>query len=278
LTWPHALEAHNFDRLRATLLSRLVAGFLLGTAGFTAQASPVADTDFLIPRLSVGEHISNVFSIAASVKAEGFDERVGRNSGSADYTLTQIGADGTLTFDLDDRYDGAAANHAVDIIRDGGATSCYNGGKCAVYTDASGALYNRLLWGDPPAELKPGMTWTVTIPQPWELGPAGRQVVTVLRLDDTDGTVTLKREGRAVGLFAKEPAQVTLTKGGKPITLDVTPGQAHWSGYTTFRHGIVVSDELLVVRTDDLRSKETGPVTATRRRYMLLNAAPYPTL
>ena len=51
-----------------------------------------------------------------------------------------------------------------------------------------------------------------------------------------------------------------------------------WTGYTTFRHGIVLNDELLVVRTDRLHSRETGFVTATKRRYMLLNAAPYPTL
>ena len=260
------------------MIARFITALALGMTSVSVQASPAADTDFLIPRMSVGEHISNVYSIAASVKAEGFDERVGRNSGSADYTLTKTSPDGTLTFEMDDRYDGAAGTHAVDIIRDGGAVSCYNGSKCAIYTDASGAVYNRLLWGDPPAKLMPGMTWTVTIPQPWELGPAGRQVVTVVHLDDTDGTVTLKREGRAVGLLAKEPAQVTLTKGGKPITLDVTPGQAHWSGYTTFRHGVVISDELLVMRTDELRSKETGPVRATRRRYILLNAAPYPTL
>jgi hypothetical protein len=33
-----------------------------------------------------------------------------------------------------------------------------------------------------------------------------------------------------------------------------------------------------VVRIDQLHSEETGTVSATRRRYMLLNAAPYPTL
>lgn len=250
---------------------------VLAMTGPQAQASPVGDDDFLTPRISIGEHISNVFSIASSVQADGFDERVGRNSGSADYTLTQTSPGPVFTFVTDGFYDGASKYHAVDIIRDGGATSCFDG-KCAIYTDASGPLYNRLLWGDPPAHLKAGMTWSVTIRQPWELGPAGDQTVTVMHVDDTDGTVTLKREGSAIGTFAGEPVQIALTRNGKQVTLDVTPGTAKWTGYTTFRHGIVLNDELLVVRTDRLHSRETGFVTATKRRYMLLNAAPYPTL
>lgn len=258
--------------------SSFIAALALGTMGFSVQAYAKTDTNFLTPRMSVGTHLSNVFSIAASVKAEGFDEVVGRNSGSADYTLTEMSAGPVFTFVTDGIYDGTPKYHAVDIIRDGGATSCFDANKCATYTDASGPLYNRLLWGDPPATLKAGMAWKITISQPWELGPAGIQTVTVVHVDDSDGTVTLKREGSAVGAFAKERAQVTMNKNGKQIILLVTPGQAHWTGYTTFRHGIVLSDELLVVRTDQLHSEVTGSISATRRRYMLLNAAPYPTL
>jgi len=252
-------------------------GIIVGATSLIANVSANDAADFLIPRIAVGEHVSNVFSVAASVKAAGFDELVGRNSGSADYTLTKSSPDHGLTFDAHDIYDGSPADHAENIVRDGGATSCWDG-QCRTYTDASGPVYNRLLWGDPPAQPKAGMTWTVTIPQPWELGPAGTQTVTVEHVDRTDGSVTLKREGTATGFFAGESHQVTLTKNGTKVTLDVTPGQAHWSGYTTFRQGIVLSDELLVVRTDKLHSKSTGTVDATRRRYMLLNAAPYPTM
>lgn len=152
--------------------SLAIVALVLGMTGFAVQASPAADTDFLVPRMSVGEHISNVFSIAASVKAAGFDERVGRNSGNADYTLTQISADQSLTFVTDGVYESVPKYHAIDIIRDGGASTCFDG-TCAIYTDASSPVYNRLLWGDPPAELKTGMVWTVTIRQPWELGPPG---------------------------------------------------------------------------------------------------------
>lgn len=243
----------------------------------SAQADRKSDTNFLVPHILVGEHFSNVFSIAQSIKSEGFDELVWRNGGSADYTLTQAGADQAFTFESRDRYDGTPADQAENIIRGGGATSCWKG-ECRTYTDASGLLYNRLLWGDPPANLKAGMSWKVTIDQAWELGPAGIQTVTVTHIDDTDGTVTLKREGMAAGAFANESGRVKLVKSGKSFAMDVTPGQAHWSGYTTFRHGVVLSDELLVVRNDGLHSAETGTMKAVTRRYMLLNAAPYPTL
>ena len=256
------------------MLLRPFALLLMGTTSMLAQAS---DADFLLPSITIGEHFSNVFSIASSIKADGFDDLVRRNGGSADYTLTRNSADHSLAFDARALYDGSPADKAENIIRDGGATQCWKG-DCRTSTDASGLLYNRLLWGDAPAKLKAGMVWKVAIHQAWELGPAGTQTVTVVHVDDSDGIVTLEREGSASGFFADEPAQVTLTKGGSKILLDVTPGQAHWSGYTTFRHGVVINDELLVVRTDKLFSKETGSVNATRRRYMLLNAAPYPTL
>ena len=259
------------------MISRWMAAAALGLIGFAAQASPRRDTNFLIPDIKVGEHFSNVFSIASSIKADGFDELVRRNSGSADYTLTQASADHALTFEEHGVYDGSSDHLGQSVLRDQGAIACSKD-HCHTYTDASGLIYNRLMWGQPPAALKDGMVWTVTMDQPWELGAAGLQTVTVVHVDDTDGVVTLKREGTATGAFAGELLTTTLVKDGRNVTLDVTPGQAHWTGYTTFRHGIVLSDELLVTRADKLNSKETGWVNATKRRYMLLNAAPYPTL
>lgn len=191
--------------------------------------------------------------------------------------MPHASADQALSFETRAVYDGTPIDQGENIIREGGATSCWKG-ECRTYTDASGLLYNRLIWGDPTALLKSGMTWKVAIGRAWELGAAGTQTVTVTHLNDRDGTVTLKREGTATGAFANEPKQVTLVKNGNDTTLDVISGQAHWSGYTTFRHGIVLSDELLVVRTDELHSKESGTVKTVKRRYKLLNAAPYPTL
>ena len=250
---------------------------MAGLTGMAAHASPREDTDFLVPHMAVGTHISTVFSIASSIKAEGFDELVRRNSGSSDNMLTQVSADQALTFEAKVNYDGTPLQQAQNVLSDGGARSCWNS-DCQPYTDASGLLYNRLLWGAPPARLKAGMTWRVTIPKAWELGPAGTQTVTVMHVDRTDGSATLRREGTASGMFAGEPAQVALVKNGQKVTFDVTPGQAHWIGVTTFRHGLIVNDELIVTRADVLQSKETGSVAATRRRYILLNAAPFPTL
>lgn len=259
------------------MMLRALIPLALAASIFPAHAA--IDNDFLVPRPTLGEHYSNVFSIASAIKADGFDIRVGRNSGSADYTVTQVVPDGTATYAVNGVYDGMPANdgRGIAVTRDGGATSCWNG-TCRTYTDASGLIYNRLLWGDPPAHLKVGMHWRVRIPQAWELGQPGVQTVTVIRVDATEGTVTLKREGSAIGAFANEPATVELVKDGKQYTLTDAPGRARWSGYTTFRHGIVQSDELLVVRSDVLHSPQFGAVKATRRRYMLLNAAPYSTL
>jgi len=256
---------------------RLSTALMLAMSCVGAGAAPNGAPNCLIPRISVGDHFSNTFSIATSTSADGFDSAVRRNGGTADYTLERLGANQELTFETVGLYDGSARDRAENIFRDGGATSCWNG-DCRPYTDASGLLYNRLLWGYPSKNLKVGMAWQVTISQPWELGPAGIQLVTVTHLDEKSGIVTLKREGTAVGSFANESPQVTLAKNGKRVTFDVTPGQAHWSGYTTFKYGIVLSDELLVVRHDELHSEEIGTIQAITRRYMLLNAAPYPTL
>jgi hypothetical protein len=248
----------------------------MALVGLTASAAVRRDTDFLVLHPVVGARFSTIFSIASSIKADGFDEMVGRNSGSDD-TLTAVGADQSLTFDAEVRYDGTPLQRAKNIFRDSGAISCWNG-DCQSITDASGFLYNRLMWGPPRADLKAGMAWIVTMPNAWELGPAGTQTVTVLRVDETEGSVTLRREGTAVGAYAGERMQVTLQRNGQKITFDVTPGSAHWIGVATFRHGAVVNDELLVTRADVLHSKETGAIAATRRRYILLNAAPNPTL
>ena len=255
--------------------SPLLPALLLPMVSIAAYASP-SSANFFSPPVVVGEHFSNIYSIAKSTKADGFDEKVGRNSGSSDYTLKQVSAEHALTFDESDAYDGAPIGRGESVMRDQGSNVCWKG-ECRTYTDASGLLYNRLLWGDPPANLKPGTIWQVNIRQPWELGPPGIQTVTVVTVNRRDGTVTLKREGASEGLAANEPAQVTLVRKGQPVTLDVTPGRSQWTGFTTFQHGIITSDELLVVRADVLHSKEFGAVNATRRMYILLNAAPYPT-
>jgi hypothetical protein len=270
-----------FDRTEGRLMSKSAtiawAVGAISTAAAAGSALAAPSAAYLQPRPSVGERLSNVFSIASSVKVAGFDELVRRNGGTADYVFVGEQSDQSLKFSDSDRYDGVYAATNAMVIRDQGAEVCVNA-TCRPYSDASGLTYNVRLWGAPPRDLHEGMSWTVDIAAAWELGPAGTQRVSVVRLDRASRCVVLRREGSASGVFANEKLSVDLVQNGKTVTFQVKPGLAHWSGLTTFCHGLVFSDELLVNRTDQFEAAGTGPVTALRRRYMLLNAAPYPTL
>jgi hypothetical protein len=72
----------------------------------------------------------------------------------------------------------------------------------------------------------------------------GIQTVTVVHLDPQDHSVVLKREGSATGAFANEGATARLMRNKQPVTFKVTPSQAHWVGFTTFRRGIVANPKL----------------------------------
>ena len=256
----------------------MIVASILAASSVAGCCATGQNTDFLRPRIDAGARISNIFSIASSTKADGFDELVRRNGGHADYSFEGASPDHDLTFSLDDSLLGdRAAGHAAKlVIRDAGATLCFDG-DCQPSTSASGLVYNPRLWGVAPARLKAGMSWRTTIQQAWQLGAGGDETVTVTGADDRSGTVTLKREGSATGPFADEPGQVTLIRNGAAVTFDVTPGAAHWIGYATFQRGFVISDELFVSRTDQLKSNTAGAVVATKHIYMLLAQAPYPT-
>jgi hypothetical protein len=250
-------------------LSAMAIGVL---AIVSASAAPLSGADYLAPHLKLGRSYSNVFSIAHSIKAEGYDEYVRRNGGSADYTITAANAD-SWRFRQMVRYDGQTPDAQEAEIRDGGRTICSNS-KCTPSTEGTGLVYNPMLWGTPPKHLSAGVTWTVQIDAPWELGgPRGTQTITVVRVD-SDGTATLMREGTSGGLFEDEPAQVKMIRGGQTIELERVPGVTHWKGYATFSKGVVIADELLVTRTDVLRSQDGQEVTAFDRRIMLLIASP----
>jgi hypothetical protein len=92
--------------------------------------------------------------------------------------------------------------------------------------------------------------------------------------DPSNHSVTLKRDGTGEGFFADEKKQVSVIRDGKTYTADIVPGRSHWVGYTTFREGVVISDELLTVRSVTLTSKELGSVAALEREYILLNQMP----
>jgi hypothetical protein len=240
----------------------------------SAPKSPTGD-DYLTPHLKVSESYSNVFAIAHAVKAEGFDEYVRRNGGSGDYTVISASSD-AWQFRGSYHYDGQAPV-PIGELRDGGRTVC-NEGKCVPYDDGTGLLYNPTLWGKPPKHLAAGVSWTMHLEKPWELGgPNGTQTVTVINVDPATATATLGREGTSQGFFADELAQLKMVRSGQTLVLNLIPGETHWKGYATFRKGVVISDELVAMRKDVLRGDDGKNVQAVERRIMILNAAPWPT-
>ncbi|WP_426701484.1 hypothetical protein ACPPVV_00255 [Rhodanobacter sp. Col0626] len=233
---------------------------------------------FLRPHLKVGEQLSDVFSKAVSIKGSGFKEKVDRISGTADYTVTGVTTKATV-FDEDDRYDGYPANgpvHDIEILGDG-ITNCH-ADKCRINDQTSGVIFNPLLWGKAPDVLRAGMTWDVAIPKPWEIGPAGTEQVRVLRVDPRNEVVTLSRTGNGNGLSSDDqarekstkPMQITTT-AGKTIEVSVIPGKASWSGYTTIRRGVIVSDVIMVQRHVTLVSAGGDKFEGEQRSYTLLN-------
>jgi hypothetical protein len=248
-------------------------GFLLTGLAWSAAKSLTGD-DYLTPHLKVSQSYSNVFAIAHAVKAQGFDEYVRRNGGSGDYSVTTA-SNNAWQFRGTYHYDGQAPV-PIGELRDGGRTAC-NDGKCVPYDDGTGLLYNPTLWGTPPKHLEAGVSWTMHLEMPWELGgPNGTQTVTVIHVDPATGTATLKREGTSEGFFADEPAQLKMVRSGQTVVLNLVPGETHWRGHATFTKGVVISDELVVTRKDILRSDDGQEFKAVERRIMLLNAAPWP--
>lgn len=254
------------------LLTILVFANLLFAA--KGSGSDLNADVYLSPKLRMGQVMSNIFSRTISFKPEGADEAVWRASGTAIYTVVDNSL-ANLALDGQFRYDGRPQSTGKTVIKDSGKTLCYKE-KCGLNTDASGLLYNPFLWGSPKGTLHSGTNWEVSIQEPWELGPAGKETVTVLLVDPKNHSVTLKREGTGEGFFADEATQIHITKAGKSYLVDVAPGKAHWIGYTTFREGVVISDELLVDRSVTLSSKELASITTSQREYILLNAMPPP--
>ena len=248
--------------------------FCVGSSSACAESTAA----YLSPSLKVGERLSDVFSKAVSIKGAGFNEKVDRISGSADYRVTGVTSEGFI-FDEDGRYDGHPASgvsHDVKILKDG-ITTCYKG-KCAIDDETSGVTFNPLLWGKAPDDIHAGTTWTDTIPKPWEIGPAGTEQVRVIRVDPLNDVITLTRHGSGSGPSSDDqyrqqsgtPIQITTTDG-KTIDVSVIPGETTWRGYTTICKGVIVSDEIMVQRHVTLVSKGGDKFEGEQRSYTLLN-------
>jgi len=256
----------KFPETRGVLL------LALALPGLAGAAVPSGTAAALTPAFHSGASFGNVFSRAVAIRAPGFDELVHRVSGTATYRVTDAASE-PPRLHIDYRYDGRPAGSGTVTLPDAGASDCYDG-KCAPDTDASGLAYNPRLWGRPPAALHVGQHWTVDIAAPWELGPAGRQTVTVRAFDPATHTVTLEREGAGDGAWLDDKPTLTLTRSGQPCVLTRQAGRTHWHGWTTFRDGMVLSDELVSTRPVMLASRQCGRVEATERQYILLDAMP----
>ncbi|HVI43414.1 MAG TPA: hypothetical protein VM802_01025 [Chitinophaga sp.] len=236
-----------------------------------AQSAQTFSDVYLTHQFVQGEKFSTVFSRTVSTTSNDLPPMVYRVGGTGDYTVTGSNAlqpEFAAVF----LYDGRPEDKCSIAFRDSGKTLVYNG-RPNTNTDASGLAYNPLLWGIPPAKLGKGMSWEVNITQPWELGGAGKQHVQVLDADPTAKIIRLKREGDGEGFFADDQQAIEMVKDGKKMRAKVIPGKHHWTGYTIFKNGIVLSDELMVERpvileTDNLR------IAATQRQYIMLNLRP----
>jgi len=220
----------------------------------------------------VGDKIGNIFSRAISYKGDGFKEVVFRVSGTCVYTVLDNDPEKPL-YNCNCRYDGREESNSKVKITNNGGTNIDEKGQSSEYRDASGILYNELIWGAPPAVLTPGVSWNITLSKPWELGGPGVQKVTVIATDPANQSITLQREGNSTGFFENDIKQIKIVKDGNTILMDVTPGPSHWIGYTIIKNGMVVSDELLVTRPITLTAGDVK-FTADQREYMLLNQMP----
>lgn len=259
---------HN---LRRTILISLG---IFGALAATGEASDksIDAAACLETKMQVSQEIGNAFSRTISFQVNGFDAFVSRVGGTGIYKVQQV-APQQIVMTASFLYDGHPASAGENIIKDGGRTLCWEG-KCSSATDASGVSFNPLFWGTPKGKLHVGQSWDVEITVPWELGPASKQVVKVVSIDPANDSITLEREGEGEGDAVNEIKKLPLVKDKKTYVVDVTPGKAKWSGYTTFRRGVILSDVLLVERPVTITSAELGQTSGIERQYILLNAMP----
>lgn len=255
-------------RLKPLCLAFAVLGFAL-----TATAHGAAPAgDFLQPHLHVGEQLSHVFSRTISIEGAGFREIVQRVSGTGRGVVASTGPRG-IAMRSEYRYDGNPSSAGIEKFMADGASVCWND-RCAVDHDTSGALFNRTLWGNPPENLKVGSTWRATIPQPWELGPAGTETVRVVQLDPASHTITLFREGHGSGpsLHDQHAGQIGIrANDGAALKATVVPGETRWTGRTIVRDGVIVADTIMVERDVTLVTASGRKFPGKERAYTLEN-------
>jgi len=238
------------------------------------QSSRRSATGFFEPNLKVRQKIATIFSKTVSYEGGGIDPNAG-SIGGTEKLEVEDNSPLQPVFKSWAHYDGQPVREALVEFRSRGQLHCKpKTDECRTYLDDSGPLFDAFLWGDPPSAIQEGQTWNVQLSKEWELGPPGDQTVTVVAVDPGHRQVTLKREGSGSGWFKNDQHQMKITRGGKEYTVAITPGEAHWVGFSSFREGVTVSDELLETRTLTISSKEFGTATITERQFTILNQAP----
>lgn len=253
---------------------------LLVSVGVAIAASPkdfkADNASVLVPHVQQGQTLCDITYRVIALHGTGFDDRVVQIPATGTFTFQPNDDPSTIKWKFSVRMDGKTAiENVLGEYRDEGRVQCVNG-QCNVMTDASSPFYNPAFWGKPIGRLVPGMVWNVELKQPWELGPAGTQTITVLSVDRASGIVVLKREGEGVGPYEGKHDATTVKKDGKTIRVDTKYGKAHWVGQAVFQHGITVSDELLTITPVEVSSPEIGTVHAEERQYMSLLQHPNP--
>lgn len=265
-----------------TMNLRFTAALLIGVLNATACSAaskknkPSDSTVHLKPNPLPGQTLSFITYRVISIYGSGIEDSVVSIPATGTYTFEPSASADTIHWKADVRMDGKRVLKDLDgEYRDQGTSICYSG-KCSFNTNASGPFYNPTFWGSPHGELKVGQTWKVTLAKPWELGPAGTQTVTVLSVDKVNGTVVLKREGEGIGSYEGSRDTATIKKDGKPYTVKVAFGKAHWIGQAVIQHGVIVSDELLCTTPVELSSPYFGTSQAQERQYMSVLEHPSP--
>jgi hypothetical protein len=262
--------------IRWTLMP--VLGAFAGAA-LAVNPAPTTTTDgYLKPHVRVGEQITDVYSKSVSWSGDGLRGHVARYSGTSTYTITAVRPD-AIVFDELDRSDGqppSPAVHGAKVLADGN-TWCYQG-KCRINGQTSGVFFIPLLWGVAPDSLHAGSAWRVKIDEPWEIGPKGVEQVRVIDVDAAHGAITLVRHGSGTGpssdelrwVHASAPVQITTTDGNR-VAVTLRPGNSTWSGRTTIRRGVIVSDEIMLTQQVAFVAKDGKTWNAELRAYTLLN-------
>jgi hypothetical protein len=270
------MSAHrNYPTRILPVIFLLLVGAIYASG--PAQSSQRKDRDnYLKPHVKAGEVLSDITYRVISLQTPGYDDSVYQIPATGTFTFAEDSVPNAISWRISARYDAKMSiKDEAGEFRDAGKTECFKG-QCSLTTDASGPFFNPTFWGDPKGPLKPGMSWTVNLQQPWELGPPGQQTITVISLDPADGIVILKREGSGVGSFEGKNDVAMLKRDGKQYRVTVKYGDAHWVGQAVFQHGVAISDELLCNMSVELSSPEVGTLKAQERQYMSLLQHPGP--